>query len=69
MVKASFDYLDQTSHNLEDNTRNLLDPRCLRASTANNDNLHYGQAMAAEDKDKFVKAMKKEIKSLSESNV
>ena len=34
MFKASLDYLEQINHNFDDNTNNLLDPRCFTASTA-----------------------------------
>ena len=55
--------------NLDDGSDNLFDPRLLLASQANKDIMHYGEAMAADDKDEFIAAMVKEIKDLFATNV
>ena len=62
-------YLNLLETNLDDNSQNLLDPRLLLATDKSNDNLHYGEAMAAPDKDKFIEAMQKEVTALTNDKV
>ena len=62
-------YLDQINRNIDDGSFNLLDPRLLLASHTSNDNLHYGGAMAADDKNDFIAAMQEEIKALNDDDV
>ena len=46
-----------------------MDPRLLLATDGNNDNLHYGDAIAAPDKKEFLQAKKKEINDLTKDKV
>ena len=47
----------------------MMDPRLLLATDGNNDNLHYGGAMAAPDKKEFIAAMQKEVEALTKDKV
>ena len=46
-----------------------MDPRFLLAVDENNDNLHYGGAMAVHDKSEFIADMKKEVDALTKDKV
>ena len=69
LFNAEINYLDLLEKNIDDGSSKLMDPRLLLATDGNNDNLHYGGAMAAPDKEEFLQAMKKEINDLTEDNV
>ncbi len=69
LLKAEINYLDLLNKNIDDESSNLMDPRLLLATDSNNDNLHYGGAMAAPDKADFLQAMTKEIQDLTKDNV
>ena len=69
LFKAEINYLDLLDKNIDDGSSNLMDPRLLLATDSNNDNLHYGGAMAAPDKQDFLLAMKKEISDLTKDKV
>ncbi len=47
LFKAEINHLNALETNVDDNSHNLMDPRLLLATGTNNDNLHYGGAMAA----------------------
>ena len=54
--------MDLISCNSDDGSINLVDRRILAAETSQKGNLHLGKAMKADDREDFMKAMKKEIK-------
>ena len=69
LFKAEINYLNLLETNADDGSQNLMDPRLLLATDTNNDNLHYGGAMAAPDKKEFIAAMQKEVEALTKDNV
>jgi len=69
MFQAKMNYIEQINKNLNDSTSNFFDPRLFQATEANKDNLHFGDAMKAHDKDEFIKAMEKEINDLTMTKV
>ena len=69
IFKATMDHMDLISRNIDDNSINLADPRLLAADISEKDNLHLGEAMKADDREDFLKAMEKEVHDLNKENV
>ena len=61
LFRAKMDHLQAIDTNIDDMTSNYLDLRLYAASLADKDTLHYREAMDAEDKQDFQKAMMKEV--------
>ena len=51
--------MDLISHNSDDGSINLADPRILAAETYQKDNFHLGKAMKSDDREDFMKATEK----------
>ena len=56
--------MDLISRNSDDGSINLADPRIIAAETSQKDNLHLGKAMKADDREDFMKAMEKKLKTI-----
>ena len=69
LFRAKMDHLQAIDTNIDDMTSNYLDPRLYAASLADKDTLHYREAMDAEDKQDFKKAMMKEVEDLTKTHV
>ena len=61
--------MEAINQNTDDATSNLVDPRLLAASMADQDTMHYGDAMKAHDQQEFRKAMVKEVEDLTKTHV
>ena len=69
LFKANMDHLQEINRNFDDMMSNLVDPRLYAASIADKDTLHYREAMEAEDREDFKKAMVKEVDDLTKTHV
>ena len=59
IFKATMDHMDLISCNSDDGSINLVDPIILAAETSQRYNLHLGEAMKANNREYFMKAMEK----------
>ena len=62
-------HMDLIICNSADRSTNLSDPIILAAETFWKNNLHLGEAMKADDRENFMKAMGKEVKHLTAKDV
>ena len=69
IFKATMNHMDLISRNIDNNSINLADPRLLAADISEKDNLHLGEAMKADDREDFLKAMEKEVHDLNKEDV
>ena len=53
------DHMDLISHNSDDESINLTDPRIPAAETSQKDNLHLGEVMKADHCEYFMKSTEK----------
>ena len=59
IFKATMDYMDLISWNSDDRSINLSDPIIIAAETSQKYNIHLVEAIKADDREDFMKAMEK----------
>ena len=69
IFKANMEHMDMTSRNYDEIFINFSYRRILVAENSQKDNLHLGEARKADNREEFMKAMKKEIKYLTAEDV